>query len=224
MTAGGALRDGARRRARLDRSRLYLCTDLRRERGDLQPFLDAVLAAGVDVVQLRDKHASLRELRAAAETCRAAADRHGALFVVNDDPQLAAAVDADGVHVGQDDPPPAVARQAVGPDRLVGRSTHSRGEVMRALREDCDYFAVGPVHATPTKEGRPAIGLGPVRLAARVAGRRPWFVTGGMAVDTIREVGAAGARRFVVVRAIAQAHDPGAAVRALTGMVDRPFA
>jgi thiamine-phosphate pyrophosphorylase len=212
-------RDGTWRRDRLRRSRLYLCTDRRAAQGDLEPFLDAVLAAGVDVVQLRDKSATPEELVAASERFRAAAHRHGALFVLNDEPALAAQVDADGVHVGQDDAPPELARAAVGDERIVGRSTHAVAEVDRALGEDCDYFAVGPVHATPTKEGRPGIGLAPLRHAAAVAGDRPWFVTGAMSTITAPEVLATGARRLVVVRAITQAPDPAAAARAVAALL-----
>jgi thiamine-phosphate pyrophosphorylase len=203
------------RRARLDGARLYVCCDRRADRGDLAPFIDAILNAGVDLVQLRDKTADPDELRGAATTFRAMAHRHDALFVLNDDPALAAEVDADGVHVGQDDDPPEAARAAVGPDRLVGRSTHDVDQVDRALTEDCDYFAVGPVHATPTKQGRPGVGLGPLRHAADVAGDRPWFVTGAMSAATAPEVLATGATRLVVVRAVTDAPDPAAAVAGL---------
>jgi thiamine-phosphate pyrophosphorylase len=212
-------RTGAWRRERLARSTLYLCVDRRAGQGDLGTFLDAVLAGGVDMVQLRDKHASPAELRAAAATFRAAADAHGALFVVNDDPALAAAVGADGVHVGQDDPPPDHARAVVGPELLIGRSTHGVDQIDRALGEDCDTFTVGPVSATPTKQGRPGIGLAPVRHAAQVAGSRPWFVSGGMAPATAPAVIAAGGRRLVVVRALTDAPDPRAAAAELTALL-----
>jgi thiamine-phosphate pyrophosphorylase len=217
---GVPTRSGSWRRARLARSRLYLCTDRRAARGDLPGFLDAVLGAGVDIVQLRDKEADAPQLRAACAVFSEAALRHEALFVVNDDPALAATVDADGVHVGQDDVPPEAARAAVGPERLVGRSTHAPEEVAAALEEDCDYFAVGPVHATPTKQGRRPIGLDPLRYAATVAGERPWFVTGGMAVETARDVLGTGARRLVVVRALTEAADPAGVVRALRVLLD----
>lgn len=209
-------RDGAWRRARLATSRLYLCTPLR---DDLAAFLDAVLAAGVDLVQLRDKHATRPVQAGAAATFRDAARAHGALFMLNDDPELAAEVDADGVHVGQDDAPAARARAAVGPQRLVGRSTHSGSQAATALGTDADYLAIGPVHGTPTKAGREPIGLAPVRELATRADR-PWFVTGAMAVDTIPEAAAAGGRRFVVVRAITHAGDPPAAVAALRAAID----
>jgi thiamine-phosphate pyrophosphorylase len=222
----GPARDGAWRRERLAAARLYLCADLRADQGDLESFLDAVLGAGVDVVQLRDKAAGRVRLVAAADVYRRCAERHGALFVLNDDPWLAAEVDADGVHVGQDDAPCDVAREAVGPERLVGLSTHSVEEVDGSLDQDCDYFAVGPVHATPTKQGRAPIGMRPVRHAADV-GDRPWFVTGAMSVRTAPEVLAAGGRRLVVVRALTQAEDPGGAAAALAGLLatpDRPAA
>ncbi|HUG83495.1 MAG TPA: thiamine phosphate synthase [Euzebya sp.] len=200
------------RRNRLSAARLYLCTPLR---PDLATFLDAVLRGGVDIVQLRDKSAARADQLAAAPLIRRATRDHGALFIVNDDPALAVQTDADGVHVGQDDVSPDVARRVVGPDLLVGRSTHTVAEVDAAQDEDCDYFAVGPVSATPTKQGRPGIGLAPLRHAAEVA-TRPWFVTGGMAAGTVASVLAAGASRVVVVRALTQASDPLQAARAIT--------
>lgn len=215
-----AARDRAWRQRRLADSRLYLCTPLR---PDLRDFLHAVAAAGVDIVQVRDKHARRPALVEAAATFREAAHAHGALFIVNDDPTLAADVDADGVHVGQGDGPVAEARQAVGPQRLVGRSTHSRQQAVEALATDADYLAIGPVQATPTKEGREPIGLSPVRELAALADR-PWFVTGGMAADTIPDVAAAGAGGFVVVRAITEARDPSAAARAVRAAVDEAVA
>jgi len=211
-------RDGQWRRRRLADARLYLCCDRTAGGGDLAGFLDAVLPAGVDIVQLRDKHALEDDLFEAGPIFRAAALRHGALFVLNDEPLFAADLDADGVHLGQDDAPVREGRRAVGADRLVGLSTHAVEEIDAALDSDCDYFAVGPVWATPTKEGRPGIGLDPVRHAAAVADR-PWFVTGDMRVETIPEVRAAGGGRFVVVRAITGADDPADAVRAIRAAV-----
>ena len=204
---------------RLDRladAYLYLCTPLR---PDLDSFLDAVLSGGVDIVQLRDKTATRDEQSAAGAVFRAACDRHDALFVLNDDPALAVEVGADGVHVGQDDMSPAAVRDLVGADMLIGRSTHAVEEIDRALEEPCDYFAVGPVNATPTKQGRAAVGLNPLRHAAQCAGERPWFVTGGMAVDTAAPVLDAGADRLVVVRALTQARSPELAAAALTGLL-----
>lgn len=212
-------RDGAWRRQRLADSCLYLCVNSRPRRGDLGALLDALLASGVDVVQLRDKDASHVELVEAAAVFRAAAGRHGALFIVNDDPALAAEVDADGVHVGQDDAHPDEAREVVGADRLVGWSTHSPAQIDAALAVGCDTFTVGPVHETPTKEGRAGIGLDPVRHAAAVAGDKPWFVSGGMGPDTAPAVLAAGGRRLVVVRALTEADDPARAAHGLASML-----
>ncbi len=212
-------RDGAWRRRRLRAARLYLCVGRRPPRGDLATLLDAALPAGVDVVQLRDKEAGRADLEQACTLFRAAALRHDALFICNDDPGLAAAVDADGVHVGQDDPTPAEARAVVGQERIVGRSTHSPTQTDRALTEDCDYFTIGPVHATPTKQGRPGIGFEPVRHAAAVAGDTPWFVSGGMDTDAAPAVLAAGARGLVVVRAITEADDPARAVHDLAALL-----
>jgi thiamine-phosphate pyrophosphorylase len=212
---------GSWRRERLADVWLYLCMDRRADRGDLDGFLDTVLGAGIDQVQLRDKTATRDELAAASAVFRAAADRHGALFILNDDPYLAAEVGADGVHVGQDDLHPSDARLLVGPDAIVGRSTHSLAEVDGALAEDCDYFAIGPVHATPTKQGRPAIGLEPLRHAAAAAQGRPWFVTGAMRLETAPEVLATGARRLVVVRAITDAPDPARVVSDLAALLRR---
>jgi thiamine-phosphate pyrophosphorylase len=204
---------GEDRRARLERARLYLVCDARPAE-----FLRAALAGGVDVLQLRDKAADDAAILRAAETFRACCDGAGALFLVNDRPDLAVAAGADGVHVGQADMAPARARATVGPDMLVGRSTHSPAQLDAAT--GVDYAAVGPVHATPTKPGRPAVGLEPVRHAAAHA-QVPWFAIGGIDAETIEPVLEAGARRVVVVRAIADAADPEAAARALRGALDR---
>lgn len=205
---------GELRQARLQDARLYLVADARRDRGDLEPFLGAVTGASVDIVQLRDKTATDDELRTAAEVFRRVCDEAGALFVLNDRPDLAAEVGADGVHVGQEDDHPDDVRRQVGPDLLIGRSTHSPAQIDEAADHDVDYIAVGPVHATPTKPGRTAVGLEPVRHAAAHA-THPWFAIGGIAPATIGEVLDAGARRVVVVRAITQAADPGEATWAL---------
>ena len=175
--------------------------------------LDAALAGGVDVLQLRMKDASDDEIVAAAQVCRRACDRHGALFVLNDRPDLAEACGADGVHVGQEDLAPAEARAVVG-EGLVGLSTHSREQVEAAASEPVDYIAVGPVFATPTKPGRPAVGLELVRFAAAHA-PVAWFAIGGIDPDNAGDVVAAGAERLAVVRAIRDADSPGDAARAL---------
>src|SRR5918992_5003917 len=162
-------------RERIAGARLYLVCDARP-----RAFLDAALRGGVDMIQLRDKTLDDDGLIAAAADFRAAADAHGALFVLNDRPDLVEACAADGVHVGQDDATPAAARALVGPDRIVGRSTHAPEQADAADADpDVDYLAVGPVHETPTKPGRPAAGLDYVGYAARTV-RKPWFAIGGL--------------------------------------------
>jgi thiamine-phosphate pyrophosphorylase len=203
-------------RSRLDDARLYLVAD----RDGLSRALDGALRGGADVVQLRDKDATDDELLSAAETFRARCHEAGALFVLNDRPDLAAACGADGVHVGQDDDSVAAARAAVGAHAIVGLSTHSVDQARAGAASGADYIAVGPVHATPTKEGRPAIGLDPVRWAAANV-TLPWFAIGGIDADTVGAVARAGARRVVVVRAIAGAADPEAAARALREAIAR---
>ena len=210
--------EGDDRRARLASARLYLCTP---DRPDLDEFVAAVAEAGVDVVQLREKQLPDRHLLGRAEVAREAAQGAGALFLLNDRPDLALACGADGVHVGQDDAPPAVARRIVGPDALVGLSTHAPAELDAAGPEPIDYLSVGPVEPTPTKPGRPGTGIDYVRLAAgRLAGGRPFFVTGGVNPDTLPGLLAAGARRFVVVRALTEAPDPAGVVRRLRRLLD----
>jgi thiamine-phosphate pyrophosphorylase len=199
------------RRDRLDRARLYLVTTGQRK--DLSGFLDAVLDAGVDAVQIREKDAEAGDVIHRAEAFREAAERHGALFIVNDRPDVALALDADGVHLGQNDLPVETARDILGPDSLIGISTHSRQQ-FDAVPADANYVCVGPVWETPTKPGRRAAGLGLVRYAAQRE-QRPWFAIGGIDAGNVHEVITAGARRIVVVRAITEAADPGAAVRVL---------
>ncbi|HEX7290246.1 MAG TPA: thiamine phosphate synthase [Conexibacter sp.] len=211
---------GDERRARLRDARLYLvCGADGDGRGDLRAFLDAALRGGVDVVQLREKDPAFADeaLLEAARVFRAAADAHGALFVLNDRPDLAAAARADGVHVGQDDMPIAQARALVGEDVLLGRSTHTPQQVDDAAVADVDYFAVGPVHATPTKPGRPAVGLELIRHAASAPRPVPWFAIGGIDTSNVHAVLAAGATRIVVVRALTEAAEPEATARALRG-------
>jgi len=217
-----ASRIGDERRARLSAARLYLvCGTAGDGRGNLRAFLDAALRGGVDVVQLREKDPAFADaaLLDAARIFRAAADAHGALFVLNDRPDLAAAARADGVHVGQDDMPVAEARALVGEDVLLGRSTHTPAQVDDAAVADVDYFAVGPVHATPTKPGRPGVGLELIRHAASAPRAVPWFAIGGIDRSNVRAVVGAGATRIVVVRALTEAADPEAAARALRGVL-----
>ncbi len=209
---------------RLSRARLYLCTDARRERGDLAEFAEAALSGGVDIIQLRDKgSAGERKFGpleagaeiAALEILAEAARRHGALVAVNDRADIARAAGADVLHLGQDDLPLEVAREIVGRETLIGRSTHETGEAARAVMEDVDYFCVGPCWPTPTKPGRPAPGLDLVRAVASMAPDKPWFAIGGIDEHRIGEVIEAGASRVVVVRAITDAQDPAAAAAAL---------
>jgi thiamine-phosphate pyrophosphorylase len=202
-------------RERIAGARLYLVCDARP-----REFLAAAIRGGVDVIQLRDKALGDEGVATAAREFRAAADAHGALFVLNDRPDLAAACAADGVHVGQDDGSPAGARAAVGPDAIVGRSTHAPAQLDDADADpDVDYVAVGPVHATPTKPGRPAAGLDYVSYAAAHASK-PWFAIGGLDAGNVHEVTARGATRIVVVRAIAGAADPRAAALALRAALE----
>jgi len=151
------------RTERLRSARLYVVTPIR---PDLAEFLDAILGAGVDIVQLRDKGADARRLLDVAAVFRDAARRHGALFIVNDRPDVALATEADGVHLGQDDLPPQVARGILGPDAIVGLSCH-RPEDYEHVTAEVDYVTAGPVHETPTKPGRPGVGLELVRHAAQ---------------------------------------------------------
>ena len=204
-------------RARLADARLYLCTDSRRARGDLPRFLDAVLGAGVDVVQLREKGleagAELALLEVFADACR----RHGRLLAVNDRADVALAAGADVLHLGQDDLPVPVARRILGPGPLIGRSSHSPAQADAAAAEPgADYFCAGPVWTTPTKPGRPGTGLGLLAHVADTMPARPWFAIGGISLDRLGEVLAAGATRVVVVRAITEAADPAAATREFT--------
>jgi thiamine-phosphate pyrophosphorylase len=199
-------------RERLASARLYLCTDARERQGDLAGFLDAVLAAGVDVVQLRQKGLEAGHELRLLETFRTACDRHGALLAVNDRADVALAAGADVLHVGQDDLPAAIARRILGPAPLIGLSTHSQSQASAAVLDPAaDYFCAGPVWPTPTKPGRPAPGLSLIRYADGMAGTRPWFAIGGIDESNLGDVLASGARRIVVVRAITATADPGAA-------------
>ncbi|MFF0391627.1 thiamine phosphate synthase [Kitasatospora sp. NPDC004615] len=203
-------------RQQLADARLYLCTDARREQGDLADFLDAVLAGGVDIVQLRDKNLEARQELEYLEVFADAAKRHGKLLAVNDRADVAFGARPDVLHLGQDDLPVAMARAILGEDVLIGRSCHSEAEVDAAITEPgVDYFCTGPVWPTPTKPGRHAPGLDLVRHAAAVRPVRPWFAIGGIDQDNLDQVLAAGATRIVVVRALTAAEDPGAAAAQL---------
>ena len=196
---------------RLSRARLYLVIDA----DAAERVVPAALEGGVDLVQLREKSAPDDDVVEMGRRLRSRCDEHGALLIINDRPDLAMACGADGVHVGQDDMPLDEARAIVGAERIVGVSTHSPEQVDGALRSTADYFAVGPVYSTPTKPGRPAVGLELVRYAAEHEAAKPWFAIGGIDTSNVAEVARAGATRIVVVRAIRNADDPRAAASAL---------
>jgi thiamine-phosphate pyrophosphorylase len=216
---------GAERRERLAAARLYLvCPPLFDVGGEdserLPELLRAAAAGGVDVVQLREKQLGDEELVAVAHAARALCERLGMLFIVNDRPTVALEAGADGVHVGQDDMPVADVRAQVGEDLLIGLSTHAPGEVDAADPAVVDYIGVGPVHATPTKPGRPAVGVELVRYAAAHA-RLPFFAIGGLDAGNLDAVLDAGATRVCVLRAVSDSADPEAAARELRGILER---
>lgn len=212
---------GAGRRELLACCRLYLVTS---PVPNLEAVVAAALGAGVRLVQYRAKEGSglddlqkLSQARALRQLCAA----HGALFLVNDRIDIALAVEADGVHLGQGDLPPAVARQLLGPDRLIGRSTHALAQLQQAVSDGCDYVGVGPVQATPTKPGRQPVGLDYVRQAA-AASPIPFFAIGGLEASNVAAVRFAGAQRIAVVRAITEAVDPAAATAELLAALEVP--
>lgn len=218
------------RLARLAAARLYLVCDGAPSGRDPAALLPGAMAGGVDIVQLREKTLDDERLLALARLARELCERHGALFVVNDRPLVAREAGADAVHVGQDDMPVSEVRELVGPDMLIGLSTHAPAEIdavaagTSADRPSTgparpDYIGVGPVHATPTKPGRPAVGLELVRYATAHA-PVPFFAIGGIDAQNLGEVLAAGARRVCVLRAIADAVDPERAARELRGLID----
>lgn len=212
------------RAAELVRARLYFVSDAARPARELEALLEGALSGGADLIQLRDKDAGDERLLEVAPIFRSAADRHGALFLINDRPDLVAACDADGVHVGQDDVEVADARRLGGPGTIVGLSSHapSQLEAAESARGAArpDYLSVGPVWTTPTKPGRPAAGLDYVRYAASTA-TLPWFAIGGIDAGNVGGVTGAGAERVVVVRAIADAADPESAAADLRSRLER---
>jgi thiamine-phosphate pyrophosphorylase len=220
---------GADRRARLAAARLYLvCGSIAdREATDTEPsggltlpdLLREAIAGGVEIVQLREKHLPDEELVAVANAARALCERLGALLIVNDRPLVALEVGADGVHVGQDDMPVAEVRELVGPDMLIGLSTHAPAEIDAVDAAQVDYIGVGPIHETPTKPGRPAVGLELVRYAAAHA-PVPFFAIGGLRAGNLTEVLDAGATRACVLRAISDAEQPQSAARELHDLID----
>ncbi len=208
--------DSDHRRRRLADARLYLCTDARRDRGDLEEFLHAALSGGVDIVQLRDKTLDVRDELEIHALVSGVAAQHEVLVAVNDRADVAQLVGADVFHTGQSDLPVAAARELLGGDILIGRSTHSVAQAAEAEADgDVDYFCVGPVWPTPTKPGRPAVGTETVRAVAELEPSTPWFAIGGIDEESVGRVIEAGTRQAVVVRAITGAGDPKAAARRL---------
>jgi thiamine-phosphate pyrophosphorylase len=216
---------GSERRARIAAARLYLVCDAKPGGHELADVIRAAVAGGVEVVQLREKQLGDEELVAVANAARALCERIGALLIVNDRPLVAREAGADGAHVGQDDMPVAEVRALLGEDMLIGLSTHAEREIDAAVATDgdgaplVDYIGVGPVHETPTKLGRAAVGVELVRYAAAHA-HVPFFAIGGLEQRNVEDVLEAGARRIVVLRAIADADDPEAAARALRTRLD----
>ncbi len=200
---------GPLRRERLRTARLYFVCEAMPGGEDPEALLQAALSGGVDIVQLREKKLESDEVERAAQTFRRLCDTHSALFIVNDDPWLAHRCDADGVHVGQDDTPAEEAREVLGPDMIIGLSTHSKEQLSASGSSAVDYVSVGPIWETPTKAGRPGVGLGLVEHAAAAA-PHPFFAIGGIDTGNAGEVVAAGAQRLGVVRAIRDAGDPAA--------------
>jgi thiamine-phosphate pyrophosphorylase len=202
---------------RLAHRRLYLCTA---DRPDLASFLTSCIAGGVDIVQLRDKALEARHIvergRLAAKVCGA----HDVPFILNDRPDLALEVEADGVHVGQLDVSPSLARRILGPAAIVGLSTHAPEELDASADEPVDYVSAGPVTPTPTKPGRPGTGRDYVTYAVAEA-RRPVFVTGGVTPQTVPALITAGGRHFVVVRYLTESDDPKRAAAQLRTTIER---
>ncbi len=209
---------GPLRRERLRTARLYLVCDARPPGGDLEALLRAALSGGVDIVQLREKELDRAEIERAAATFRRVCDTYSVPFILNDDPDLARSCDADGVHLGQDDGSVAGARELLGPDAIIGLSTHSEEQIEASKEADVDHISVGPIWETPTKAGRPAVGLELISYAAEHAAH-PFFAIGGIDAGNAAQVREAGAGRLCVVRAIRDAADPSAAAEALRGGV-----
>ncbi len=200
----------------LDRRHLYLCVP---HREDLATFLPAVLRGGVDVVQLREKVLD-NEVRIADATLMVAiCQTFDVPFIMNDSPELALEVGADGVHVGQEDVRVSRCRELLGPDAIVGLSTHSPLEFDEALNQSATYFSAGPIVVTPTKPGRAGTGVN-YAVASQARSDRPVFVTGGVNADNVAGLVGAGLRHFVVVRALTEANDPEGAARRIRVTLD----
>ncbi len=205
---------GPLRRERLRTARLYLVCEALPRGEEPEPLLQAALTGGVDIVQLREKELNEGAIERSAQTFRRLSDIFSALFIVNDDPDLARCCDADGVHLGQDDMAVGEARELLGPEAIIGLSTHSEEQIDDAASAPVDYISVGPIWETPTKEGRPGVGLGLVDYAAEHSAH-PFFAIGGVDPDNAHEVVAAGATRLGAVRAIRDADRPQAAAEAM---------
>jgi thiamine-phosphate pyrophosphorylase len=205
---------GPLRRERLRTARLYFVCDARPHGEDPEALLRAALSGGIDIVQLREKQLGRSEIERAASTFRRVCDTYSALFIVNDDPDLARGCDADGVHIGQDDGSVEEARAILGPDAIIGLSTHSKEQIDTAADVFPDHISVGPIWETPTKAGRPAVGLDLVSHAAEHA-TLPFFGIGGIDATNAEQVVRAGARRLCVVRAIRDAANPTVAAEEL---------
>lgn len=206
---------------RLNDCHLYLCTP---DRADLETFIASSIEGGVDIVQLREKELEAKQLVERALVAKKICDSFDVPFILNDRPDLALHIDADGVHVGQDDAPPELARRLLGPNRIVGFSTHQSSELQGALVAPCDYLSTGPVVATPTKPGRQGTGLAYIEEAARAtkgSTTKPFFVTGGVDPVSVESLLEAGATRFVVVRYLTQSQDPKSDARKLRDVIDR---
>ena len=210
---------GELRRQRLRWARLYFVCDAQPHDRDPESMLNAALSGGAGLVELRDRVLPRRVIERSGQTFRRLANTYSALFIVNDDPYLALELSADGVHVGQDDIDPAEARRIMGPDAIIGLSTHSTEQIEAAAQSPVDYISVGPIWETPTKEGRPATGLELIRRAAEIA-EKPWFAIGGIDTENVAEVVDAGGTRICVVRAIRDAEDPREAAATLFGAAD----
>jgi thiamine-phosphate pyrophosphorylase len=205
---------GPLRRERLRTARLYFVCDAHPPGEDLEALLRAALSGGVDIVQLREKELDRAEIERSASTFRRVCDTYSALFIVNDDPELARACDADGVHVGQDDGSVEAARELLGPDVIIGLSTHSEAQIEASASAPVDHISVGPIWETPTKPGRPGVGLELISYAAEHA-PHPFFAIGGIDTGNAEQVVEAGARRLCVVRAIRDAAEPSAVAEEL---------
>jgi thiamine-phosphate pyrophosphorylase len=210
---------GDLRRERLGWARLYFVCDARPHGADPEPMLRAALAGGAGMVELRERELGEGAIERSGRTFRRLADTYSALFIVNDDPNLAREASADGVHLGQEDMPVAEAREILGPEAIIGLSTHTSEQVEAAHSQPVDYISVGPIWETPSKERRKATGLELIRAAAGDA-TLPWFAIGGVNPDTVTEVVEAGARRICVIRAIRDAGDPAAVAAALLAPVE----